>query len=175
MINYSLIEKNKNKIINFGVIILVLIIALQFHRSANDRISLLVQQQNNELEKNKVIEDIAALEKKAEAYKKVFVKKDLASIMNVITGIAKDTSIKILSVKPYAEEALNNYLNSSFLITLNAPSYHALGDFISKIENNKDIYLVSEVTINSAVSNSEATGANADLEVSLKINTIAYL
>lgn len=175
MINYSLIEKNKNKIINFGVIILVLIIALQFYRSANDRISLLVQQQNNELEKNKVIEDIAALEKKAEAYKRVFVKKDLASIMNIITGIAKDTSVKILSVKPYAEEELNNHLNSSFLITLNAPSYHALGDFISKIENHQDIYLVSEVSINSRVSNSEATGANVDLEVSLKINTVAYL
>ncbi|MDP2830695.1 MAG: type 4a pilus biogenesis protein PilO [Candidatus Omnitrophota bacterium] len=175
MINYSFIEKNKNKIINFAVIILVLVIALQFHRSANDRISLLIQQQNNELEKNKVVEDIATLEKKAEVYKKVFVKKDIASIMDTITGIAKDTSVKILSVKPYAEEALDNHLSSSFLITLNAPSYHALGDFISKIENHKDIYLVSEVSINSAVSNLEAARANVDLGVSLKISTIAYL
>ncbi|MDP3041217.1 MAG: type 4a pilus biogenesis protein PilO [Candidatus Omnitrophota bacterium] len=175
MINYSLIEKNKNKIINFGVIILVLVIALQFHRSANDRISSLIQQQNNELEKNKVIEDIAALEKKAEAYKKVFIKKDLASIMDIISGIAKDASVKIISVKPNAEEVLDNHSNFSFLITLSAPSYHALADFISKIENHKDIYLVSEVNINSTVSSLEATRANVDLEVNLKINTIAYL
>jgi len=175
MINYSLIEKNKNKIINFGVIILVLVIALQFHKSANDRISLLVQQQNNELEKNKIIEDIATLEKKAEAYKKVFVKKDLAAIMDIITGIAKDASVKILSVKPSAEEVLDNHSNFSFLITLSAPSYHALADFISKIENHKDVYLVSEVNINSTVSSLEATRANVDLEVNLKINTIAYL
>ncbi|MDP2927554.1 MAG: type 4a pilus biogenesis protein PilO [Candidatus Omnitrophota bacterium] len=175
MINYDLIERNKNKIINFGVIILALVIALQLYRSTNHQISSLLQQQNNELEKNKVVQDIAALEKKAEAYKKVFVKKDLALIMDIISGIAKNASVKILSVKPCAEEFLGNYFNSPFLITLNAPSYHALGDFISKIENHKDIYLVSEISINSTVSNLDAAGANVNLGVSLKINTISYL
>lgn len=182
MINYNLIERNKNKIINFCVIILALVIALQFYRSTNVQVSFLIQQQNNELEKNKVVEDIAILEKKAEAYKKVFVKKDLASIIDIISGIAKNTSVKILSVKPFAEEVLDNYFNSSFLITLNAPSYHALGDFISKIENHKDIYLVSEVRINSTTANVDLTApnvdstvSNVDLSVSLKINTISYL
>ncbi len=175
MINHELIERNKNKIINFGVIILALIIAFQFHRSANNQISSLIQQQNNELEKNKIIEGISVLEKKADIYKKVFVKKDLASIMDIISGIAKDSSVKIVSIKPYAEEALNNYINSSFLITLNAPNYHALGNFISKIENHQDIYLVSEININSAVSDQDAVKASEDLEVSLKINTISYL
>ena len=175
MISHDLIERNKNKVINFGVIILALVIALQLYRFTNDQISSLIQQQNNEREKNKVVEDIAIFEKKAEAYKQVFVKKDLASIMNIISGIAKDTSVKILSVKPYAEEFFGNYSSSSFLITLNAPSYHALGDFISKIENHKDIYLVSVISINSTVSNSDAAGANVNLGVSLKINTIAYL
>jgi len=175
MINYDLLERNKVKIINFGVIILALIIALQFYRSANNRISSLIQQQNNEREKNKVVQEISGIEKKTEAYKKVFVKKDLASIMEVISGIAKNTSVKIVSIKPYAEEMLDNYLNSSFLITLNAPSYHALGDFISKIENYKDIYLISDMSINSTVSNPGTAGDNADLGVSLKINTISYL
>ncbi|MCX5699034.1 MAG: type 4a pilus biogenesis protein PilO [Candidatus Omnitrophica bacterium] len=175
MINIELIERNINKIINFGVIILALVIALRLHKSANDQVSSLIQQQNNELEKNKVIEEIAALEKKAEIYTKVFVKKDLAGIMGVISDIAKDTSVKIVSVKPYAEDELENYFNSSFLITLTAPSYHALGDFISKIENHKDIYLVSEISINSIVSNPGAKGAQADLGVNLKINTISYL
>ena len=175
MLNYSSIERNKNKIINFGVIILALVIALQLHRSANHQVSSLIEQQNHELEKNKVVVDIVALEQKALGYKKVFVKKDLASIMDAISVIAKNTSVKIISVKPYAEEVLGNYLNSSFLITLNAPSYHALGDFISRIENHKDIYLVSELSINSTASNLEAGGANAGLSVSLKINTVAYL
>ena len=168
MINYGLIERNKNKIVNFGVIILALVIALQFYRSTNNQINSLIQQQNNELEKNKVVEEIATLEKKAEAYKKVFVKKDLASVMDIISGIAKNSSVRIISIKPHSEDALGNYFSSSFLIMLNAPSYHALGDFISKIENHKDFYLVNEVSINSIVD-------NVELSVSLKINTISYL
>ncbi len=175
MINYDLIEKNKNRIINFGVIILALIIAFKFYQSTNEQIGSLVQQQNNELEKNKVIDDIVILEKKAAAYKKVFVKKDFASIMDMISGIAKNTSIKIVSVKPYAEERFDSYFSYSFLITLNAPSYHVLGDFISKIENYRDIYQVNDISINSLVSNSVVAGAKTDLSVILKISTIAYL
>jgi len=175
MMNHELIERNKNKIINFGIIILALIIAFQFYQSTNNQIKSLIRQQNNELEKNKIVEDISILEKKADIYKKVFVKKDLASIVDIVSGIAKDSSVKIVSIKPYAEEAKNDYINSSFLITLNAPSYHALGNFISKIENHKDIYLVNEISINSEASDRGAAKASVDLEVSLKINTISYL
>ena len=175
MVNYDLIERNKNKILNFGVIILALVIAFQLYKTTNDRINSLIQQQDNEREKNKVVEEISLLEKKADVYKKVFVKKDLASIVDVISGIAKGTSVKIVSIKPYAEEALDNYVNSSFLITLNAASYHALANFIRKIENHTDIYLVSVMNINSTANNTSVAGTDVDLEVSLKINTISYL
>ena len=119
--------------------------------------------------------DIAQLEKKTEAYKKVFVKKDLASVMDIISGIAKDVSVKLISVKPSAEEIQDNYINSSFLISLNAPSYHALGNFISKIENHKNVYLVSEISISTISLNSKVVENKSDLIVSLKINTISYL
>lgn len=175
MLNYEQIERNKNTIVSICLIVLALIIALQFYLSANNQVSSLLEQQNSELEKNKVFEDIAALEKKAETYKKVFVKKDLASVMDIIYAIAKNTSVKIISVKPFAEESMGSYFKSSFLITLTASSYHNLGDFISKIENHKDMYLVSEVSINALPTNPDVVTANVDLNVSLKINTLSYL
>ena len=175
MLNYASIERNKSKIVNFVVIILALIIAFQFFKSANDQVAALIQQQNNELEKNKIIQDISALEKEAEIYKKVFVKKDLASIVDTISAIAKESSVKIISIKPYAEEILNQHTNSSFLVTLNTHGYHALGEFISRIENHKDFYLVTDVSINSTVLEPEALGAKVDLGVNLTINTVSYL
>ena len=75
MLNYASIERNKSKIVNFVVIILALIIAFQFFKSANDQVAALIQQQNNELEKNKIIQDISALEKEAEIYRKYLLKK----------------------------------------------------------------------------------------------------
>ena len=175
MINYELVEKNKNIILNFGIIILALIIAFQFYKSTNNQVALLVQEQNNEREKNKVVQDIALLEKKSEGYKKLFVKKDLASVMDIISGIAKDTSVKILSVKPSADDLVDGDSNPSFLITLSAASYHALGNFISKIENHKDVYLVREISIKSSIVNPDTAEGKANLEATLKIYTIYYL
>ena len=170
----NVIERNKNMILNVGVVILAVIIALQFWHSSSTQVSALIKEQNDALEKNKITQEISGLEKQAAAYKNVFVRKDLASVMDTVSAIAKNASVKILSVKPFAEESMDNYFNASFIITLHAPSYHALGDFISKIENDKDVYLVSDININ-AVTNADPKAENAELDVSLKINTISYL
>ena len=61
--------------------------------------------------------------------------------MDIISGIAKDSSVKILSVKPNIETTVDSYSSPSFLITLSAASYHILGDFISKIENHKELQI----------------------------------
>jgi Tfp pilus assembly protein PilO len=175
MVNFDLIERNKNLIVNIAVVIVALFIAWHLHQSANQKIGLLVQQQGSELEKNKIVEEISALEQKSENYKNTFVKRDLSEIMDILTQVAKNSSVKILSVKPFAEEPNENYYNSSFLITLKEVSYHALGDFISKVENHKDIYLVSEINISSVSSQPSAPSDRNELGVILKINTISYL
>ncbi|MDD5078221.1 MAG: hypothetical protein PHQ84_04365, partial [Candidatus Omnitrophica bacterium] len=81
MINYEAIERNKSKIVNIGIIVLALIVAFQLYNSANSQVGILSQQEDNELEKNKVVEDIVTLEKKADIYNKTFVKKDLPVVM----------------------------------------------------------------------------------------------
>lgn len=174
MLNFDLVERNKNLIVNIGIVVIALFIAWHLHNSANSQINNLVQQQESELEKNKVAQDIAALEQKSEKYKNTFVKKDLAEIMDILTGITKNTQVRILSVKPVAEEATENYRISSFLITLKATNFHALAEFISRVESYKDIYLINEVGISSTAVQPSGPGDNTDLAVTLKINTVYY-
>jgi len=173
----ELFEKNKNKILNFGIIILALFIAFQIYKSSDGQLNSLSQQKDDELKRNQAMEEIAVLEKKIDGYKKIFVKEDLSSVMDTISNIAKNCSVKILSIKPSNEEANPDYLKSTFLITLNTPNYHSLGNFVSQIESYKDIYMVDEVNIDSAGINQspESTSKNTNLSVSLKISTISYL
>ncbi len=175
MIKVELVLKNKNKILNFGIILLLLFIALQIYKYGNQQMNYLIRQKENELKKNKVIESIVSLEKDIEGYKKVFVKKDLGSVMDTISTIAKDSSVKIISIKPISEQAYADYIKSSFLITAQIPNYHSLGNFISQVENYKDIYLVDEVIITSSGSSYAAGSSNTGLSVSLTISTISYL
>lgn len=175
MDHMDLIIKNKNKLLNAGVILLFVFIAFQIYRFENKEESRLVQSKESELKKNKVVENIALLEKQINAYKKVLVRQDLGSVMNSISNIAKSNSVEIISIKPLKDESYDDYASSSFVITARAADYHSLAEFISKIENYKDIYLVEEVVI-TASNSGRAEGSGAlDLNVSLKISTISYL
>lgn len=177
MIKIEVILKNKNKILNFGMIFLLLFIALQIYKYGVRQMNSLAEQRENELKKNKVIENIVSLEKQIGVYKKVLVKKDLGSVMDTMSSIAKASAIKIISIKPIKEETYTDYLKSSFLITAQTPNYHSLGNFISQLESYKDIYLVDEVTVISSVSGyaGESSNKSTGLNVNLKISTIAYL
>ncbi len=171
----ELFEKHKNKVLNFGVIILALFTAFQIYKSADKQLNSLIQQKDEELKKNKAAEEIAGLERKIGGYKKIFVKEDVGSVIDTISNIAKNCLIKIVSIKPGNEEAYPDYVKSAFLITVNTPNYHSLGNFISQIESYKDIYMVDEVSIASAEIKQPFESTNTNLNVNLKISTISYL
>lgn len=175
MIKLDLIIKNKNKIFNLGLMLLLLFIAFQVYSYGNKQKSRLIEQRENELKKNKVIKNITSLEKIMEGYKKALVKQDLGSIMDTMSNIAKSSSVEILSIKPLNQEVSVDYSRFSFAITAAAPDYHSLADFISKVENYKDVYFVDEVTISSSESGSSEDSGGMGLKVSLRISTISYL
>ncbi len=177
LLKVEVLIKNKNKILNFGIIFLALIIAFQIYKSGNQRINSLIQEQEYELKKNKVSEDIAGLEKRIEGYKKNLVKKEMGSVMDSLSNIAKNSSVKISSIKPINDEVYGDYVKSSFLITVSAPDYHSLGNFISRVESYKDIYFIDEVSMSMGFleSNQIKGKMGAGLRVNLKISTISYL
>ncbi|MDD5108853.1 MAG: type 4a pilus biogenesis protein PilO [Candidatus Omnitrophica bacterium] len=175
MAKSGVLEKNKNKILNLGVVLLALFIAFQIYRSGDEKANSLVQEKDNEVKKNMLMEEISGLEKKMDGYKKVFVKKDIGSVMDSISAIAKNCSVKVVSIKPSSEESFASYIKTSFLLTISAPNYHSLGDFISQVESYKDIYIVDEVSVALAESNRPEEVVTENLNVNLKISTIAYL
>ena len=175
MIKVDMIIKNKNKVFNLAIIFLLLFISLQIYSSGNKQERHLMEQKERELKKKKVIENITSLEKTMEEYKKALVKQDLGSIMDTMSALAKASSVEILSVKPINEETYADYARFSFAITAKATNYHALADFISKVENYKDIYFVDEVTIASSEAGSSEDSGYTALKINLRISTISYL
>ncbi|MDD5120845.1 MAG: type 4a pilus biogenesis protein PilO [Candidatus Omnitrophica bacterium] len=170
----ELSEKNKNKILNFGIIFVALFIAFQFYKGANEQVEALNNAKNNELKKNEATDEIAALEVKIQRYKEVFTKKDISYVLDAISKIAKTSGVKFISIKPIDEETSSDYVRSSFLITVSSPTYHYLGDFISQIEASTDIYLVGEVSITSSDSSYAMEGDGSDLLLNLRVSTISY-
>jgi len=175
MITMDFFSKNKNKIINAGVILLAIFIALYLYGMQNQQLDSLVENKNEEIKKSEVIESLNRVEKRIDSYKQTFNRKDLGSVIGAMTDIAKDTRVKVISVKPGAEQQYAEYIRTSFLIVVRVADYHALGLFISKVENYKDLFLVEDVNITTVSNNQADKKAEKDLDISLKISTITCL
>lgn len=162
------LDKYKNQIFNIAVIILAAFIAFNFiYKKQLQEIGVSKRRQVAEEEKNRVLEDISQLEIKINTYRNLLTKKDTSAIIEVITNMAKEAEVKIVSIKPGREQEYPDYIKSAFELLIEVTNYHALGKFISKLENYQDPYIVDGLDI---ISSTEVEG----LRINLKINNIVF-
>lgn len=139
--------KGTNKIFYIALSILTIIFSQNSYKSKAQSLRALNSQKDAQLKKNAVLAQIQQSEKRIELYKNFFSKKDASSLINTINNMARDSNIKIISIKPGREEAVSVYTRYPFILNISANSYHAVGKFISKIENHPDVYFVDAMNI----------------------------
>jgi len=175
MIATDFFSKNKVKIVNAGVILLAIFGALYLFSMQNQQIATLEESKSEEMRKSEVIESLTRVEKRINSYKQTFNRKDLGSVIGAMTDISKDTRVKIISVKPGNEQQFPEYIKTSFLIVVRVADYHALGQFISKVENYKDLFIVEDINITASGNAKSDKKTERDLDISLKISTITCI
>ncbi|MDD5116476.1 MAG: type 4a pilus biogenesis protein PilO [Candidatus Omnitrophica bacterium] len=172
MISMDFFSEYKDKIINAAVMLLAVFVAFYLYGLQNQQLSSLEESKNEEARKSEIIESLNRVEKRINSYKKTFTGKDLGSVIDAMTEIAKDTGVKVISVKPGSEHRESDYTRSSFLIVVRAADYHALGNFISRLENYKDLFLIEDLNISAVTDSMSGRKLDSDLDVSLKISAI---
>ena len=161
------INKNKNKLFNLAVLIIAFIIASNIYKYQTKKLEALKKRSDMEKRKNAVIENISGLEKSIDAYKNFLVKKDASSVINTISNIAKESRIRIISIRPTSEHRYPDYIKLPFDLSFTAPNYHTLAGFISKIETYQDVYVVEAIEIRSQEQANE-------LAVNLTVSSVAF-
>lgn len=131
----ALTIRHKSNILNAAIIIVSALVAHGIYRGQIKSAESLMARKEIELKKNEVFSSILRSREKLELYKKSLDRKDASSVINTLTAIAKDSKVKIISVKPSAEENYPFYVKYPFNLIIGADSYHALGKFVSKIES----------------------------------------
>ena len=173
MMEYTaLLNKYKNKLLNAGVILLTLIILVNIFKGQNQSVGLLKAAKDSELKKNEVLFNISQAEKRLATYKNIFSKKDPSHLINLFSNIARDSSVKIIAINPRAQESRQVYTKYPFDLTIGVDSYHAIGKFVSSIENSNEIFFIDKADIKPM--EKSATSENKySLLVSLTISAIA--
>lgn len=156
--------KNKNVVLNVVIVAVAALIAFNIYKKQETNKAALNVKIKEEKQKSVVLEEISKEEKNVSAYKKLLYKKDSTLVMATVTNMAKGFGIQIISVKPVAEIRQAEYVKFPFVMTVSAPTYHALGKFISTLENSKDVYIFDSVDI--STSENEANKLTATLMLS---------
>ncbi len=136
------ITKYKNTIINVALVVLALFFAFRIYEAQNKKIIVLKEKAENEVKKNDVLEEITAIEQKIGVLKKSVNSKDMNTSLNTIAAIAKENSVKIISIRPTEQTTFALYVKYPFELMVSVDSYHSLGKFISKLENHPNVFSV---------------------------------
>jgi hypothetical protein len=167
----ALLKKNKNKLLNAGVALLTLVIVINIYKGQNQAIQILKVQKDSGLKKNEVLAVIGQSEKRIATYRNIFSKKDASLVINTISNIARDSNVKILAINPRAQENRSVYVTYPFDLTLSADNYHAIGRFVSNIENAKEVFFIDKAIIK-PIERTAASEVKHGLIVSLTISAI---
>lgn len=164
----ELANKHKNRIINVVIIILALIISGNIYKKQAEAIKSLEEQKEVEIKKNGVIKDINQLHYKINAYKNLLIRKDASSVINNISDMAKHSGVTIISIRPDSEQKYPNYSKLPFGLLVSAADYHAIGRFISALEDYQDVYVVEAISIKPE----RQTGG---LGINLRLSSVAFI
>lgn len=174
MVNFVSRYKNKILNVNIAIIILSLIIANNIYKRQTAILESLKKKRDTEIKKNESLENISQLEKKINAYRNYFNEKDISLVITKINEIAKASDIKIISFKPQTARDYPVYVKQSFLLTISAKDYRQLGEFVSKIENSPDIYMIDSFNIKSLALEQEKKALTDKIGVELIVSTIVF-
>lgn len=166
-------SRYKNKILNGAIIVLALIIANNIYKVQFNTIESLKSSREKESKKNIVLGEISQFDKRLKAYKSFLNKKDMSLVIDNISNIAKDSNVRILSLRPDLGQAFPLYIKYTFNLAVILNDYATLGKFISKLENSYDVYMVEGLVVNPRFEGSEETALKG-LSVNLKISTFLF-
>ena len=146
------VNKYKNTFINLIVLGVGITIAFQVYKNQTATIAALEQKKETEIKKNVVLKDIKKQEKIIQFYKDNLNREDMGTFIVSVNEIAKQTGVKIVSLKPNPAEDIGVVRKSTLSLLVSSDNYHKLGKFINAIETLPDFYYVDNVTFTRLVS-----------------------
>jgi len=152
MINPDMFMKwLQRNLINTVIVLVFVIVAVKVHSAQQQDIATLTQQRDEEKQKNEILAQIGQSEKSLKKSARLVNNKQLDKVIDDINMKAAEAGISISQINPRPEEKLPNsiYKKYGYDLSINAPSYHAVGLFISSLEKSEALYSVDTISFRS--------------------------
>ncbi|MDD4907746.1 MAG: type 4a pilus biogenesis protein PilO [Candidatus Omnitrophica bacterium] len=168
----TIMTKYRNTAFNIGLVLVALIVARAVYSNQYKKVVELRRDIGLETQKNDLFSELNTIEQKLAAYRQVYAKKEVSTIMNDITQAARDSDVRIVSIKPGEDQKQSGYSELSIDVNVGASDYHSLAKFINILENSSFLFIVKSFFIKPQILTPEiAKGKQDRLLVQATIST----
>lgn len=143
----EIVFQHKNKVVNSAILILAILFANSIYQQQITAADALKQRREIEEKKNFVLGDIQQLEKRIRQYQNFVNRKDVSVVMNIMSELAQDFSINVISIRPETQQENPLYTRYFFVLKLEARDFHDIGKFIGRLESSSELYSVENLII----------------------------
>jgi Tfp pilus assembly protein PilO len=153
----------------FGLLIVAIcvIFAYKTYVKKEEGLKTLSGSADTEKKKNELLTEISTLEKKYSFFKDHVNAKAPATMITSLGNIAKDSSVKMTSIRPKAEEKAADYTRYPFELSVTGPDFHTIARFVSNLERAPEQYEIDSLDFSF-----DREGSNPTMTVRLTVSTI---
>ena len=166
----TLVNKHKNKIFNLVVVIIAIIIAFNIYKKQLEKIDSLKANIVEEEKKNRILDSIERSGARIDSYRRLLAKKETGSSMNDINNIARDSGIRIISIKPAGEDSFSDYIKYNYDLTISALDYDSLAQFVNALEVYRSVYIIDVLEVRAP-----SYSKDKELTANLRVSSVAML
>ena len=159
-------NKIKENAFSILALFIAVIIAFKIVQKNEAGLVALKAKAQEEASKSQILGEIGALENSFNSLKNKINDKSIDSIIHKVGNFAKDSSVKLINIRPLPEKNSGIYSRYPFDLQLAAGSYHSIGKFISILEKSSDIFFIESLSITSN------SGAEDKVAAKIVLNTI---
>jgi hypothetical protein len=145
--NIELEEKQKSIIIFSTILFVTFLLCLNIVKSGARKADNIRRNIEATSKNNAIRADIKDLTDKQRVHEAVFYRNlSQSALRTMITNIASDTGVDVISVKPMPREVIGSFSRESFEVNI-LSTFNKVGDFILKIESLKHITKIESMSI----------------------------
>lgn len=143
-------ERTKNILIAAALALAAIVISYSIVKFHNTKINQLNSDIVDEKKKLALRKETVKVEEVIKGYNKYFYNKSEANrLRDIVSGLAKNSGVNIISTQPLESERLGNYIKVSLRIRTNC-TYNQLGRFIEAVENLPQLTKIGEISLSVA-------------------------
>ncbi|MBU1125010.1 MAG: type 4a pilus biogenesis protein PilO [Candidatus Omnitrophica bacterium] len=176
----ELFIKHKNKIPNAAILLLALVVGWNLLQQQNSEIDSLNRQKVDEVRKNEVCEELEQYDRQLGEFSKFLAKPETSDLINSLSAMAMKCGVRINSIKPEEERKSGDCVKIPFVLHMTALDYQGIGNFISNLESDKNIYTVESVSFEKESSDTmlqeqEGESLRKAIKIAIQVNKVAIL